>query len=90
MRCGNGIQKIPDKQTSRNRSFTAIPRNKTSCRGDGAEQAAGSSARLLPLSAACYTIGVGLPPGTRQTGPGVLVGVAARRKVVGPSAWGAW
>ncbi len=53
MRCGNGIYRIPYKQTCRKVSLTAISGKKKTGRGDGAEQAAGSPARLLPLDASC-------------------------------------
>lgn len=50
------MYKIPDKQTSRKGSVNAIPRKtQTFLEGDGAEWAAGSSARLLLLIPVCCT-----------------------------------
>ncbi len=53
MRCGNGINIIPYKYS--HSMVHSLPPPGRRRPADGAEQAAGSSARLLPLNAVSYT-----------------------------------
>ncbi len=83
MRCGNGIYKIPYKQTYRKVSLTAIPRRQKTCRGDGAEQAPRTSARLLSLIACvCVCVQVTGMLGENLVLPDTITQVGAWRAFI--------